>query len=188
VDRWRRERQPDTASRRASSRRTATTVVRSQGQTSGWAETHRPASSRAALIYQHATQGTPVGLFRIWRSLGIVVPQVPSHAGGRDYLRAHRRRWFQNRAGLVNCDSLGSGQGGPGSQVMVSAQQKINRIRARGGSRHEDCDRGSGRAAAATIGKARRPGPRALVVGGPVGSGGSAVRQSHRGPSLGPVC
>ena len=87
-----------------------------------------------------------------------------------------RQCWFQDRAGLVNRDGAGGGQGGPGPQVVVAAQQQVDRMRAFGGGRNEHPDHWPGRAAAAAISQARRPGPRSLVDGG----ADLAVPELHR--------
>ena len=88
--------------------------------------------------------------------------------------------WFQDCACLVNRDSVGGGQGGPGRQVMVAAQQQVNRMRPLGGGRDEYRDHRPGRAATAAIGKARRPGPGGLVDGCPWIGLGFARQELHR--------
>ena len=88
--------------------------------------------------------------------------------------------WFQDCACLVNRDSVDGGQGGPGRQVMVAAQQQVSRMRPPGGGRDEYPDHRPAWAAAAAIGKARRPGPGDLVDSCPRADLGFAERELHR--------
>jgi len=88
--------------------------------------------------------------------------------------------WFQDCACLVNRDSVSGGQGGPGRQVVVAAQQQIHRMRALGRGRDEYPDYRPARAAAAAIGKARRPRPGSLEDGCPQVGLGFAGQEPHR--------
>jgi hypothetical protein len=63
---------------------------------------------------------------------------------------------------------------------MVTAQQEINRMRARGGGQDEYYDHRSGGAAAAALSEMRWPKPSDLVIGDLPGSLGLAARKPHR--------
>ena len=63
---------------------------------------------------------------------------------------------------------------------MVAAQQQIDRMGACGGGRKQHHDYWPGRAAATAISKARRSVPGGLVIAGPIGGVGPAVRKHHR--------